>query len=277
MNKKAVYGILLAIFLPLTGYILLKRTSDQAVVVPRHYIYDSVIEKTKNGKEYSDTVWHTIPEFNLTNQLGQKVRYADLKGKIVIADFFFTRCPTICPTTTVNMKRLQDAVKSNEQVGNREADYVQFLSFSIDPDRDSVAQLKKWADRFQINPQNWWLLTGDKKQIYDLSINHMKLMAQDGGPEDSNFIHTDFFVLIDKNHNIRGYYHGLDTMQLAQLSKDLIFLYLEKDPNKKFFLAGKLEFVAIVLFLVAVGIMILFTVLKKETKTYEPVSHPEER
>src|SRR5438067_2259354 len=197
MNKKAIYGILLALLLPLIGYFILKAASERSIVLPRHYIYDSVIVETKNGKSYIDTVWHKVPDFSMTNQLGQKVSWKELANKIVVADFFFTHCPTICPATTVNMKRLQDAVKNNETVGNRDPDFVQFLSFSIDPDRDSVVQLKKWADHYQINPSNWWLLTGNKKKIYDLSINDMKLMAQDGGPVDSNFLHTDFFVLID--------------------------------------------------------------------------------
>ncbi|HEV7621633.1 MAG TPA: SCO family protein [Flavisolibacter sp.] len=266
MNKKALYGILLALLLPITGYVLLKITTDRAVIMPRHYLPDSVITQTRNGKEFSDTIWHKIPDFLLTNQLGKQVSWKDMEGKIVVADFFFTHCPTICPFTTVNMKKLQDAVKSNQQIGNREADYVQFLSFSIDPERDSAAQLKKWQDHYQINPQNWWLLTGNKKMIYDLSINDMKLTAQDGGVGDSNFLHTDLFVLIDKDRNVRGYYHGLDTTQLSQLSKDLIFLYLEKDPHKKFFLEGKLEFIAIVLIIVGLGILVLFTMLKKENK-----------
>ncbi|GAC1416353.1 MAG: hypothetical protein NVS1B13_00860 [Flavisolibacter sp.] len=266
MNKKAIYGILLTLLLPITGYVILKITSDRAVVIPRHYLPDSVVYQRKNGKEYFDTLWHTLPNFSLTNQLGKKVSWEDIPGRLVVADFFFTHCPNICPFTTVQMKKLQDAVKSNQQIGSREADFVQFVSFSIDPERDSVSQLKKWQDLYQINPQNWWLLTGNKKLIYDLSINEMKLMAQDGGLTDSNFLHTDIFVLIDKNRNIRGYYHGLDTVQLAQLSKDLIFLYLEKDPHKKFFLEGKLEFISIVLIIVAVGVLVFFTLLRKEKK-----------
>ncbi|HEU0064253.1 MAG TPA: SCO family protein [Flavisolibacter sp.] len=266
MNNKALYGILMAVILPLTGYFLLKRASDKAVVLPKHYIFDSVSTTTKNGKAYTDTIWHKLPDITMTNQLGQHVSWNDLKDKIIVADFFFTRCPTICPYTTANMKKLQDAVKNNETIGNREPDFIQFLSFTIDPARDSVRQLKNWSDRFQINPNNWWLLTGKKQDIYNLSINDMKLMAQDGGPEDSNFLHTDFFVLIDKNRNIRGYYHGLDSIQLSQLSRDLIFLYLEKDPHKKFFLHGKLEFIAIVFFIVFIGLLLLFTFLKKENR-----------
>jgi protein SCO1/2 len=266
MNRKAIYGILIAILLPLLGYIFLKKYSDTATAMPRHYIFDSVTTVTMNGKEITDTIWHKIPDFNFTNQLGQQVSMKDLEGKVLVADFFFTHCPTICPGMTRNMKKLQDGIKNGEEVGNTEANFVQFLSFSIDPERDSVPQLKKWADRFQINPENWWLLTGDRKKIYDMSINDMKLMAQNGGPVDSDFLHTDYFVLIDKYRNIRGYYHGLDTAQLQQLSKDIVFLYLEKDPHKKSFLAGSLELIMIIFVIAAIGTIVLITFLNRENK-----------
>ncbi|MES2883020.1 MAG: SCO family protein [Bacteroidota bacterium] len=266
MNKKALYGILLAVLLPIAGYFILKGATKNAVTMPRHYGPDSIITQTKNGKEYSDTVWHTLPNVDFLNQSGKAVSFKDLGGRIIVADFFFTHCPTICPGMTVNMKELQRGIKSHEKVGAREANFIQFVSISIDPERDSVAQLKKWADRFQINPQNWWLLTGKRSEIYDLSINHMKLLAQDGGPVDSNFLHTDFFVLIDKYRNIRGYYHGLDTNALSRLSEDIILLALEKDKNKKSFFSGKLELIGIVFLLAALGLLLLFTFLKKENK-----------
>jgi protein SCO1/2 len=87
----------------------------------------------------------------------------DTVPKIIVANFFFTHCTTICPGMTMNIKKMQESIKKSEKVGDRTADFVQFLSFSVDPDRDSVVALKKWADRFQVNPDNWWLLTGDKK------------------------------------------------------------------------------------------------------------------
>lgn len=266
MNKKAIYGILIAILLPMIGYLAVKGYSEKAVAMPRHYIFDSVVTVTKGGKEHIDTIWHKLPDITMTNQLGQKFTWDEVKGKVVVANFFFTHCPTICPNMTLNIKRLQNGIKSSDEVGNREANFVQFLSFTIDPERDSVPQLKKWQDRFQINPQNWWLLTGDRKTIYDMSINDMKLMAQNGGPVDSNFLHTDYLVLIDKNRNIRGYYHSLDTMELAKLTRDIIFLSLEKDANSKGPLAGNLELIMIVFIIAAIGIVILFNYLKKENK-----------
>src|SRR6185295_12988162 len=185
--------------------------------------------------------WHVLPDFVLTNQLGGKISWKEIGSKIVVADFFFTHCPTICVPMTKNMKRLQESIRASEKVGDREPDFVQFLSFSVDPERDSVQQLKKWADRFQINPENWWLLTGQKKDIYELAINDMKLGLVDGHGIDTSFIHTDHFVLIDRNRKVRGYYHGLDSASLARLSEDIIFLSLEKDRSKKSVFEGKLE------------------------------------
>lgn len=266
MNKKAVLGILIAILLPLLGYVFMKNYSDRNINMPRHYIYDSVSTQVVNGKEIVDTIWHKVPNFTLTNQLGNKVELNDIKNKVVVANFFFTRCPTICPKTTAHMKLLQDGIKSSNKVGDRTPNFVHYISFSVDPERDSVEVLKKWSDRFQINPENWWLLTGPKKEIYDLSIKDLKVGVQDGQQVDSNFIHTDYFVLIDKNQHIRGYYHGLDTSAIQQLSQDIIFLALEKDPNKKSPFSGNSSVILLALALAAGGVALLWFLFKKENK-----------
>src|SRR5215204_589905 len=177
MNKTALYGLIIGIFIPVVAYFIMKFIPVNEM--PHRLFYDRVETVVKNGKETKDTIWQKVPDFELTNQLGQKITWKDLEGKIVVADFFFTRCPVICPQMTRNMKRLQDAVKKNVRVGPDDADFVQFISFSVDPAYDSVQQLKKFADRFQINPRNWWLLTGDKKQIYDLALKGMKMGIND--------------------------------------------------------------------------------------------------
>lgn len=270
MSKSALLGLLVALLLPLTGYFVIKGVSKNAVVMPRHYIYDSVITKTVDGKQVWDTLWHRLPDFTFTNQLGKKVGWKELEGKVVVADFFFTRCPTICPQLTKNMKRMQDGITNAQRVGNKMPNFIHFLSFTVDPERDSVAALKNWADRFQINPDNWWLLTGDKKAIYDLSIEHMKVLAQDGKGEDTSFIHTDYMVLIDQQRNIRGYYHGLDTSAISRLSRDIVLLSLEKNPGRKKFYEGKLEMLAIVFLLTIIGIGVLLIILKKDKQKNEP-------
>jgi protein SCO1/2 len=238
---------------------------------------DTVITSVKKGKNVTDTVWHTISDFSLTDQQGAKISWDNLrfkdetddegkeeKGKIVVADFFFTHCPTICPGMTRNMKRLQESINNSQRVGDKTPDFVHFLSFSIDPQRDSVEQLKRWADRFQINPRQWSLLTGDKKTIYDIAINEMKLLVVDGEGIDTSFLHTDRFVLIDGKRHIRGYYHGLDSADIKQLANDIVLLSMEKDPDKKDFLEGKLEIILIAFFAAIVGVTLLMIILRKK-------------
>ncbi|MFI5186130.1 MAG: SCO family protein [Chitinophagales bacterium] len=278
MNKKAIYAIIIALVVPLVIFLYINSLPKAAI--PKPLFYDSVSSAIKNGKQKNDTSWHHIPDFKLTNQLGQIVSLSDLKrinqndtdGRIVVADFFYTHCPTICPVMTRNMKRLQNSVKKAVDIDGKQTELVQFISFSIDPGRDSAAALKKWADRFQIDPSNWWLLTGDKKTIYDLSLKHMNLAVQDPGI-DSSFPHTDIFVLLDRNGVIRVrrdkdgnplLYHGLDSASLANLSEDIVLLSLEKDPKKKSFLAGQLTIIAVSMLItfVIVGIF-LFLYRKK--------------
>jgi protein SCO1 len=265
MNKKALYAVMLAMLLPLTAYFIVKRKSETAVAMPRHYLEpDSIVTKIKNGKRVTDTAWHKLRNFSLTNQEGRPVTWDSLKGKIIVADFFFTHCPTICPGLTKNMKRLAESINNGKRVGDKTNKLVHFLSFSIDSERDSVERLKYWADKYQINPENWWLLTGNKKEIYDFSINEMKIGVQDGEGVDTNFIHSDKFVLIDSNRHVRGYYDGLDTVSLARLSSDIVLLTLEKDPKAKSFFAGKLQLMAIVFLLAMMGAGLLLFFLRKK-------------
>lgn len=254
---------MLAILLPLIAYLIVKKKSEKAVIMPRHYLFDSVETKIKKGKRVSDTVWHRLKDFRLVNQENRPVSWDSLKGKIVVADFFFTRCPTICPGLTRNMKRLAESIHSGAKVGDKTNKRVHFLSFSIDPERDSVERLKYWADRFQVNPENWWLLTGDKSVIYDFILNELKIGVDDGAGIDTNFLHTDHFVMIDSNRYVRGYYHGLDSASLAKLSADLVLLTMEKGHKEKSFLAGKLELIAIVFLLAIFGVGLLFYFLRK--------------
>ena len=219
--------------LPVVSYLIVKSASDDAVVMPRHYFPDSVINKIVDGKTVTDTVWHRLDNISLINQLGDTVSLDDINGSIIIADFFFTRCPSICPTLTKNMKELQDAMKMKDYRRKIDSSYVRFISFSVDPERDSVAALKRYADKYAVNHDTWWFLTGDKKKIYDYALNELKLGLQDGNGVDTNFIHTEKFVLIDKNRIVRGYYNGLDSASMSKLAEDLTLLMLEKDKNKK--------------------------------------------
>jgi protein SCO1/2 len=266
VNKKALYGVMLALLLPLVAYFIVKQKSERNVNMPRHYLPGTVVTVTKKGKRMQDTVWHKVRNFNLINQEGKSITLDSLKGKIIIADFFFTRCPTICPGMTMNMKRMAESIHNGKRVGDKTNKLVHFLSLSVDPERDSVQNLKNWANRFQINPEKWWLLTGDKKTIYDFALNEVKLGLIDGEGVDTNFVHSDKFILIDSNRHVRGYYDGLDSISLTRLSADLVMLTMEKDPNKKSFLAGKLQLIAVVFLMAIFGVGLLMFLLRQKNK-----------
>lgn len=269
MNKKAFYGIGLGLLVPLLAFFIMEVIRGNPM--PQRLFYDSVETKVKSGKEITDTVWSKVPDFDFTNQLGQKVSWKDIKGKIVVADFFFTRCPVICPQLTRNMKRLQEAVKNNNRIGPRDPDFVQFISFTVDPKNDSVAVLKHYADRYGINPQNWWLLTGNKADIYRLAIEGMKLGVTDT-EVDTAFIHPQKFVLIDKDRVIRArrdefgnprLYNGLDSADVKAVAEDIILLMLEKDKKKKFFLADELPLIGVVFGIVIISLVAMFILFKE--------------
>ncbi len=163
VSKKALTAILLAVMLPVISYLLVKRASDHAIAMPGRYYYDSVMSVIRDGKTITDTVWHSVDDFKFQNQLGQTVSLADLPGKVIVADFFFTRCPSICPKLTANIRKLQDALASKDQFKQLNPAFIQFLSFSVDPESDSVPVLKAYGDKYGVNPDLWWLLTGPKK------------------------------------------------------------------------------------------------------------------
>ena len=109
MSKKSIYGLLIALVIPVACYLWLKSASDTAVIMPRHYLLDTVMEQVVDGKQKSDSVWHTTKNIQLVNQLGDTVNLYDQQGKIIILDLFFTSCGSICPRLTSNMSKLQQS------------------------------------------------------------------------------------------------------------------------------------------------------------------------
>jgi protein SCO1/2 len=219
-------AILVVLIFPIGSYLYVNSLSKKAVTMPKRFFFDTVLSVTKDGKTFPDTVWHKIKPFTLTNQFGKKVSFDDLKGKVIIANFIFTSCPSICPTLTRNMKKLQDAFIKTDTI-------VRFISFTVDPVRDNPEKLKAFGDKFLINHDTWWMLTGSKNEIYDIALNEFKanIAQQDG--VDSNFIHTDKFFLVDKERVLRGWYDGLDSVRLDQIIKDVVLLNMERDKKKK--------------------------------------------
>jgi protein SCO1 len=227
MNKRAILGLMLAIILPVTGYVLVKYYSDANVHMPRRYFFDSVATIEKNGKISTDTTWHSVKNMAFTNQLGKRVTLDSLKGKILVINFFFTRCPTICPGLARSMKKLQDSYPDDKD------SIVQFISVSIDPEHDSVTQLRNFANRYTSNHDSWWFVTGNKKEIYDFALQELKANVADTDV-DTAFIHTTNFFLLDRERIVRGWYDGFDTVKQATLVRDIPLLMLEKKRKKTF-------------------------------------------
>ena len=157
--------------------------------------------------------YHTIANFKLVNQNGDTITQEIYKDKIYVADFFFTTCPTICPVMTKNMADIQDIIKNDDD--------IMLLSHSVTPEIDSVPQLKKYALEKGVIDSKWNLVTGDKKQIYELARKSYLAVKTvgDGGPYD--MIHTENFMLIDKKQQIRGFYDGTNEEEIQRLLNDL--------------------------------------------------------
>lgn len=240
---------MLAILLPLTGYWLVKYYSMSALHMPHRFFYDSVAVTQQKGKTISDTIWHKVRNLAFTNQLGKQVSLDNVKKKLLVVNFFFTRCPSICPGLTRNMKKLQDSFVKNDSM-------VQFISISVDPEYDNVIKLRNFADKFNVNHDTWWMVTGDKKDIYNFAVNELKAGVADPGV-DTGFIHTENFFLLDTNRIVRGWYNGFDVKKQAQLAKDIPTLMLERNKKSPSIFRKFIPILPIIF--IAIGIVIIVT------------------
>lgn len=200
-------------------YSLLKPKKTLPIFTPRD-VNPQLVDSTIQHVGYN----HKIADFKFTNQNGKIVTQEDYKGKIYVADFFFTTCPTICPIMTDNMVWLQDKIKDLPN--------VLLLSHSVTPDIDSVAVLKEYAQKKGVLDNKWNLVTGDKKDIYYIARKSY-LAVETGKPEELyDMVHTENFVLIDQKGRIRGFYDGTNldkptedgTKNVTQLLKDILWL-----------------------------------------------------
>ncbi|PWL39626.1 SCO family protein [Flagellimonas aquimarina] len=160
--------------------------------------------------------YHTISDFELINQNGKKITQQDYEDKIYVADFFFTTCPTICPIMTKNMAEIQSSILDDQD--------VLLLSHSVTPVIDSVPQLKKYALEKGVIDSKWNLVTGDKKQIYQLARKSYLAVKNDGDGGPYDMIHTENFILVDKERRIRGFYDGTNKEEIQKLLTDLEIL-----------------------------------------------------
>lgn len=159
---------------------------------------------------------HTIADFKFTNQNGKIITQKDYEGKIYVADFFFTTCPTICPKMTDNLVWLQDKIKNNPK--------VMLLSHSVTPEIDSVPVLKKYATQKGVIDSKWNLVTGNKKDIYYIARKSYLAVKTNNSNELYDMVHTENFILIDQKRRIRGFYDGTNLEEVKKLLEDINYL-----------------------------------------------------
>lgn len=168
----------------------------------------------KNLRDISEN--HTIADFKLINQNGETITQDHYKNKIYVADFFFTRCQTICPIMTNNMAKIQEVFVDN--------DNIKFLSLSVTPEIDSIQVLREYANKKGVIDSKWNITTGDKKHIYELARKSYFAVTDEGDGGLQDFIHTTNFVLVDKKKRIRGIYDGTNDDEVQRLIKDIRIL-----------------------------------------------------
>ncbi|MFZ4797682.1 MAG: SCO family protein [Bacteroidia bacterium] len=177
--------------------------------------------KMVDGKEVVDTIYQTVPNFSLTNQDGLEVNQNTTNGKIYVADFFFVTCPTICPRMKKNLLTVYEAYKGNPN--------ILLLSHTIDPEHDSVAVLKDFAERLGADSKQWHFLTGNRDSIYELATHGYYATALPDSTEPGGYVHSGGLILIDKNRRVRGIYDGTSEKDTKTLIDDMELLLNEKE------------------------------------------------
>jgi protein SCO1/2 len=173
-------------------------------------------------------VLNNVQPFSFTNQDGKKVTERDVEGKVYVTEYFFTTCPGICPRLNTNMMKIYEAYKN-------EPGFV-IVSHTCDPDNDSASRLKHYADSMQVNTGRWWFLTGCKDSLYQAARNSYMLDDPQNNLKniDEQFLHTQFFALVDKKGRVRKIYDGLKNEELEELKKDIAGLLKENDQGQRF-------------------------------------------
>jgi protein SCO1/2 len=194
--------------------------SEKKHVLP--FIGNADLEyKLVDGKEITDTIYPTIPYFYFRNQDSVLKKSTDFKGKLWIADFFFTSCPTICPKMTKNLMFLNQSLADL-------APQIEFMSFSINPEFDQPSQLKRYKNHYGITAKNWQFFTGNEVETHRLGIDNFKIFAGRDDEAEGGFAHSGAFTLVDKEGYVRGVYLGTDIKQVKQLERDVRLLLKEE-------------------------------------------------
>lgn len=175
----------------------------------------------------NDTIYHTVQDFKLLDQDSLVITNESVSDRVYVADFFFTSCPTICPTMKTQMLRVYSKFEGNNEVG--------FLSHTIDPRYDTIPLLKEYAERLGVNSDQWKFLWAEEDYVYDLAEKSYMSLADQDDDAPGGFVHSGAFLLVDKDRRIRGFYDGTVPEQVDVLMNDIELLLKEykTEPNDK--------------------------------------------
>ena len=166
--------------------------------------------------ETNDSIYHTVPPFFLLAHDSSEFTNERVEGRIHVANFFFTSCPTICPKMINQMSILQEKTADIEE--------ILFLSHTIDPVRDTIPKLQQYIQDRELNTDNWYFLYGDQEYVHDLGQDGYMVNAMEDEAADGGFLHSEHFVLVDREGHIRGLYVGTDPDEVEQLNQDIRYL-----------------------------------------------------
>lgn len=236
-NNKFLKRVVLIslLVLPFLVYFFMVYSAEENFFVPLKYVgpREAVTAVNAEGEETTDTAYYTIPAWEYTSQNDTSVSSEELKGKIYVANFFFATCPSICPAMNFNVKHVQDRFKGFED--------FKIVSFTVDPEHDTVEVLQDYAREIGAEPGRWYFLTGDKQQIYS-TANDYFLSAMEDSLAEGGYLHSENLVLVDwegrirsgtdEYGNIKGVYNGLSPDEINRLKDDIKVLIAEFEKKR---------------------------------------------
>jgi len=223
MNSKKVLLLGLLLIVPVLVFLMLKGFGTNHYDL--RYYFPELNDDGEALVVNGDTTFRKIPDFKFVSQKGETITQRELDGNIYVANFIFTSCEGICKKMTSQMTRVQDKFRNDPT--------VKIVSYTVDPERDSVEALQQYADLYNADPNKWYFLTGDKKEIYDLAQHGYLLPVQESNDGTVDFVHSEKFILVDRNKNVRGIYDGTDQKEVDRLITEITVLQHTYNKNEK--------------------------------------------
>jgi protein SCO1/2 len=223
MKPKQVLILGLLLVVPVLVFLMLKGFGKNHYTL--RYYFPQVTDEGEALIQKGDTVFQKVPDFRLISQEGKTVSQRDFNNSVYVANFFFTSCQGICKKMSSQMTRVQDKFRKDPS--------VKIISYTVDPDRDSVDALQQYAAMFNADPKKWYFLTGPKQEIYQLAKNGYLLPVQESNNGTIDFVHSEKFILVDRDKYVRGIYDGTSQKDVDRLLTEIEVLQHSYKENEK--------------------------------------------